>query len=707
MTRLGSPHEKYDFLDQIGDGSFGTVFKAQNKISHKAVAVKVMKKKYNTIEDCETQFEPKLLNLLPPHLNIVQLYDSFLSPSTCELAFVMEFMDGGNLYQLMRDRKHLGLPFTHCELRSILHQILSAVSHIHHHQIFHRDMKPENLLIDYSTKRPTIKLADFGLARELNSKPPYTEYVSTRWYRAPEVLLRSTDYSAPVDLWAIGAIFAELIMLEPLFPGESEVDQIYRICGILGSPGNKIGVVGQKSKILRPEKRPSPGFARKKIKEVEPVAVTSSTISPLDGGGEWKEGVKLAYKIGFKFPQLHPKPLETVIPDASTSMLDLIRHFLFFNPSQRRSADAALKHPFFSESDEPIQNAVPMEFEPTTPPDQPLDRHLKSSFGRVPKDITPLDLLTTPKVPYQICPDWNMDHPASRHGRLSSSRTTHVDKFLHDVEGMDANPWLTQSRPIYSSHQKVHPVTDRPSSSQNQNRYSYGAHYSHRPSTPVVEHKKNIPSSSSHTTSKRHSIRNEEEEIPRRTSAHLLHHLHHPHHNDYHHYQHRPNNGTPGGTSSFGLDRVPHYGNQLIKWAPCRFTSPMETTEDGSTDKETDRPESRQCRTPAPFSSSLLHGKYASVATVSSPTSFINNSTIRPWTPPSSHAATNREKTSYFEEHKQIWVHKSETHHATVHHRVDKYVNEGKKKDQENEDDESQHTKDESDRSNKRYICVL
>ncbi|OBZ85164.1 hypothetical protein A0J61_06785 [Choanephora cucurbitarum] len=394
--------------------------------------------------------------------------------------------------------------------------------------------------------------------------------------------------------------------------------------------------------------------------------MTASTISSLDGGGEWKEGVKLAYKIGFKFPQ-------------------------------RRSADVALKHPFFSESDE---NVVPMECEPITPPTT-VDRHLASSYGRAPKDITPFDLLTTPQVPYQICPDWNIDHPISRHGRLSSC-TTHVDKFLHDVDGADANPWLPQTRPIYSSHQKVHPVTDRPNSSQHhyhhQNRYSYGAHHSHRPSTPVVEHKKNIPTSS-HTPSKRHSVRHEEEELPRRTSSHLLHHLHHPHHNDYH-QQHRPSNGSSGGSNSasFGLDRVPHYGNQLIKWAPCRFTIPMDKKEEGLVDKES-RPESRQCRTPGPFSSSLIHGKYASTTTVSSPTSFISNSAIRPWTPPSSQS-TSREKTSYYEEHQQIWMHKSETHHATVHHRVDKYTNEGKKKDQENGDDEN-------DCSNKRYICVL
>lgn len=124
-------------------------------------------------------------------------------------------------------------------------------------------------------------------------------------------MLRSTEYSAAVDLWALGAIFAELITLEPLFPGESEIDQIYKICEILGNPGNKMGVIGQRAtaRVARPEKKLSPGFARKKTKDLANTEMldrqTASTISKLDGGGEWKEGVKLAYKIGFKFPQVN------------------------------------------------------------------------------------------------------------------------------------------------------------------------------------------------------------------------------------------------------------------------------------------------------------------------------------------------------------------------------------------------------------------
>merc|ERR1719397_1622275 len=109
--------------------------------------------------------------------------------------------------------------------------MLQAMSYMHKHGYFHRDMKPENVLVSNGQ----IKIADFGLAREVRSRPPYTNYVSTRWYRAPEVLLRSTFYSAPIDIWAVGCIMAELYTCRPLFPGNSEIDEIFKICSVLGA----------------------------------------------------------------------------------------------------------------------------------------------------------------------------------------------------------------------------------------------------------------------------------------------------------------------------------------------------------------------------------------------------------------------------------------------------------------------------------------
>ena len=191
----------------------------------------------------------------------------------------------GNLYQLTKSRR--GRPLAQGLVASTFRQTIAGLSHIHNSGYFHRDMKPENLLItttgltDYPSLTSSnverdvtvvVKLADFGLAREVDSKPPYTEYVSTRWYRAPEVLLRSRDYSAPVDLWALGTILAEIVNLKPLFPGQSEVDQVYKICQVLGNPTSQSPFDSVRNRVI--------------------------------GGGDWQQGLKLANLVGFQFPQV-------------------------------------------------------------------------------------------------------------------------------------------------------------------------------------------------------------------------------------------------------------------------------------------------------------------------------------------------------------------------------------------------------------------
>ncbi|KAG1082618.1 hypothetical protein G6F42_022511 [Rhizopus arrhizus] len=302
--RKESPLIHYEILKQIGDGSFGSVHKAKRISSNKIVssfvliiprdhclnrvsqvAIKIMKKKLNGdhIKEYNT------LKNLTPHPNIVKLYETFID-TTKDFYFVMEYMNGGNLYQFIKDRKEAFDNIQAKEVKTILFQVLSGLHHIHHVEgIFHRDMKPENLLISYDNDTLLVKLADFGLATSIKSKPPYTIYTSTRWYRAPEILLKSSTYSYPIDLWAVGTIFAELVTLRPLFPGQSEIDQLFRICQVLGSPGTTSTVLRKKSyhQLLTHQKTPSP------------------LVNMYTGiGGEWKDGVKLAQKMGFQFPKV-------------------------------------------------------------------------------------------------------------------------------------------------------------------------------------------------------------------------------------------------------------------------------------------------------------------------------------------------------------------------------------------------------------------
>ncbi|XP_063690876.1 serine/threonine-protein kinase MAK-like isoform X3 [Bolinopsis microptera] len=241
---------KYTLMRALGDGTYGSVCLAKNVDSGEQVAVKVMKRKYKSWQEAMDLREVKSLKKLN-HANIVKLKEVIRENDT--LYFIFEFMKE-NLYQMMKARYEKNRYFQDNSIRNIMFQVFQGLSFMHKHGYFHRDIKPENLLCNGSEN---VKIADFGLAREIRSRPPYTDYVSTRWYRAPEVLLRSTNYSSPIDIWACGAIVAELYSLKPLFPGSSEVDEIFRIVRVLGTPSKD----------------------------------------------DWPEGLKLAQSMNFKFPQ--------------------------------------------------------------------------------------------------------------------------------------------------------------------------------------------------------------------------------------------------------------------------------------------------------------------------------------------------------------------------------------------------------------------
>ncbi|KAJ4728407.1 Protein kinase superfamily protein [Melia azedarach] len=282
--------ERYKLIKEVGDGTFGSVWRAINKQSGEVVAIKKMKKKYYSWEECVNLREVKSLRKMN-HPNIVKLKEVIRENDI--VYFVFEYMDC-NLYQLMKDREKL---FSEAEVRNWCFQVFQGLAYMHQRGYFHRDLKPENLLVS----KDIIKIADFGLAREINSRPPYTEYVSTRWYRAPEVLLQAYQYSAKVDMWAMGAIMAELVTLRPLFPGNSEADEIYKICSVIGSPTKD----------------------------------------------SWADGLLLARAINYQFPQLAGVNLSVLIPSASEDAISLITSLCSWDPCKRPTAAEALQHPFF------------------------------------------------------------------------------------------------------------------------------------------------------------------------------------------------------------------------------------------------------------------------------------------------------------------------------------------------------------------------
>lgn len=257
------------------------------------------------------------------HKNIVQL-EEVLRESDQRLYFVFEYMPGGNLYEFIKRHtpvvtKNLAdgtssftsPPFlTETKIRSILSQILEGLEFLHSRGYLHRDIKPENILMDGDT----CKLADFGLARECSCQAPVTDYVSTRWYRAPEVLLRSPTYTKPIDLFGIGCILAELYSKMPLFPGENEIEQMYLMTQALGTPAEN----------------------------------------------GWQEGVHLASKLGLNFKRNCPTSLQRRVPTASREGLKFMSVLLEWDPKKRPTCTEALAHDFFVKVPSNTHYSMPM-----------------------------------------------------------------------------------------------------------------------------------------------------------------------------------------------------------------------------------------------------------------------------------------------------------------------------------------------------------
>ncbi|XP_018865235.3 cyclin-dependent kinase-like 1 isoform X1 [Gorilla gorilla gorilla] len=286
--------EKYEKIGKIGEGSYGVVFKCRNRDTGQIVAIK----KFLETEDDPVikkiaLREIRMLKQLK-HPNLVNLLEVFRRKRRLHLVF--EYCDHTVLHEL--DRYQRGVP-EHL-VKSITWQTLQAVNFCHKHNCIHRDVKPENILI---TKHSVIKLCDFGFARLLTGPSDYyTDYVATRWYRSPELLVGDTQYGPPVDVWAIGCVFAELLSGVPLWPGKSDVDQLYLIRKTLGDL----------------------------IPRHQQVFSTNQ------------------YFSGVKIPDPEDmEPLELKFPNISYPALGLLKGCLHMDPTERLTCEQLLHHPYF------------------------------------------------------------------------------------------------------------------------------------------------------------------------------------------------------------------------------------------------------------------------------------------------------------------------------------------------------------------------
>ncbi|KAI3807334.1 hypothetical protein L1987_23260 [Smallanthus sonchifolius] len=310
---------KYVPIKPIGRGACGIVCSSINRETDEKVAIKKIHNTFDNRTDAlRTLRELKLLRHLQ-HENVIALKDVMVPmqrTSFKDVYLVYDLMDT-DLHQIIKSSQSLSND--HCQY--FLFQLLRGLKYLHSANILHRDLKPGNLLINANCD---LKICDFGLARTNNGKDQFmTEYVVTRWYRAPELLLCCENYGTSIDVWSVGCIFAELLGRKPLFPGTECLNQLKLIINILGSQ-------------------------------------TEDAIEFIDNQKARKYIQSLPFSSGTSFADLYP--------EAQPSAIDLLEKMLVFDPSKRISVSEALQHPYMSalyssDMDPPVEVPVDLEID--------------------------------------------------------------------------------------------------------------------------------------------------------------------------------------------------------------------------------------------------------------------------------------------------------------------------------------------------------
>lgn len=304
--------EPYTVTKELGQGAYGIVCAAVHNATSEGVAIKKITNIFSKkILAKRALREIKLLQHFRGHRNITCLYDMDIPrPNSFNEAYLYEELMETDLAAIIRS----GQPLTDAHFQSFIYQILCGLKYIHSANVLHRDLKPGNLLVNADCE---LKIADFGLARGFSIDPEenagyMTEYVATRWYRAPEIMLSFQSYTKAIDVWSVGCILAELLGGRPFFKGRDYVDQLNQILHILGTPNEE-------------------------------------TLCRI-GSPRAQEYVR-------NLPFMPKKPFHSLFPNANANANDLLDAMLAFDPSSRITVEAALQHPYLQiwhdASDEP------------------------------------------------------------------------------------------------------------------------------------------------------------------------------------------------------------------------------------------------------------------------------------------------------------------------------------------------------------------
>ncbi|GAA6066406.1 mitogen-activated protein kinase 7 isoform X1 [Tachysurus ichikawai] len=307
--------EEYDIIETIGTGAYGVVSSARRRDNGQQVAIKKIPNAFEVVTNAKrTLRELKILKHFK-HDNIIAIKDilqPLVPPSAFKSVYVVLDLMESDLHQIIHSRQ----PLTPEHTRYFLYQLLRGLKYIHSANVIHRDLKPSNLLVNENCE---LKIGDFGMARGLSaahaeeSRSFMTEYVATRWYRAPELLLSLHHYSLAIDLWSVGCIFAEMLGRKQLFPGKHYVHQLQLILSVLGTPPESVvGTIGAER--------------------------VRSYIQSL--------------------PFRAPVPLSKLYPQAEPVALDLLNAMLRFDPRERIGVCQALEHPYLAKYHDPDDEPV-------------------------------------------------------------------------------------------------------------------------------------------------------------------------------------------------------------------------------------------------------------------------------------------------------------------------------------------------------------